>query len=1011
MIRNLFQLFFLLISFQFFGQVYPVQITPIFNTPYSSRVSDYATSMDVKMQLLINPSDISITNRQVRLKMYLQGNNINAQSVDYVNGINPIYINGGELLTLTNLDIAALFRLENLQGISPAQYSNALPEGMYNVCFELYDFATNQRISQKSCAYLYLMLNDPPLLNTPAKNESIAVSDFPNILFTWTPRQLNATNVSYEFEIKEILDPTIDPQIGFLTSPTLYDETLYSTALLYDISKPNLLAGKRYAWRVRAMSTSGLSLNNVFKNDGYSEIHHFTYASNCPAPTFILSEALSARSVRISWQGDNSHTKYHIQYKKANIPSAEWFEVYTMNTQTTLSDLEAGVTYEFRVGGSCEPAVLGNTASFTYSGINNFTLPAVGTTSSAFTCGLNPAVAIANQTPLQNLLASETFTAGDFPVKVLEVTGSNGIYSGNGYIVVPYLADTKIKVSFENITINTNYQLIDGVVETGYDPEGGNIIDLDPLIDEIFGPQTGTETSGTNNTDTTTDGTTTSTGGTTTTDTNTGNTTENTETNPDANSNNPDTGSTTAGNNSNTNNNSSNNTNSTGTNVTGNDYYIEYKGKKYYTGGKIKIPYKRIMLETFEMKTVSDTTKVDFTIHEPGKQEMWRGYTGSSRKTTIPIEDITLKNNLRIQDLVAQAYKMSGKPKVVVEVEKVVTPFTFTKLEAIDLSNKERIADAGEILYYINKPTVSTESKNTSFKITTSPNLTANEIPVENIKWKFNDTSDENKNGVKDFSVYVNENKNVKVTGITGFPNSSSKNVNVKWVDEDRKKYQVVPPAIQSTTETVFNNLTKLNQILASIGINDVLEIKPKINMSGSQFNEIDKKSRHYNIVREGEINASVEAKASFNAPPPYSGKVKIPFTDVVVVDYGLYLAFKLSLGVQGKLRYEKREDKTEFLNTENSICIKGSGGIEPGLKLNILPGQDNLISVTGKAYGKAEITAAGCYNFTKDEFNPKVELTPLVVGFNLNVKTGGVSIFDNSYELTLSDKIKIYGK
>jgi hypothetical protein len=480
MIRNLFQLFFLLISFQFFGQVYPVQITPIFNTPYSSRVSDYATSMDVKMQLLINPSDISITNRQVRLKMYLQGNNINAQSTDYVSGINPIYINGGELLTLTNLDIAALFRLENLQGISPAQYANALPEGMYNVCFEMYDYLTNQRISQKSCAYLYLMLNDPPLLNTPAKNESIAESDFPNILFTWTPRQLNATNVSYQFEIKEILDPTIDTQIGFLTSPTLYEETLYSTALLYDISKPNLIAGKRYAWRVRAMSTSGLSLNNVFKNEGYSEIFHFTYASHCPAPTFILSEALSARSVRISWLGDNSHTKYHIQYKKANVSGAEWFEVYTLNTQTTLSDLEAGVTYEFRVGGSCEPAVLGTTASFTYSGINQFSMPAAGTTNATFTCGLNPAVAIANQTPINNLIVSETFTAGDFPVKILELSGNNP-YTGKGYIIVPYLADTKIAVIFNNITINTNYQLINGIVETSYNPDAPNIIDLEDL--------------------------------------------------------------------------------------------------------------------------------------------------------------------------------------------------------------------------------------------------------------------------------------------------------------------------------------------------------------------------------------------------------------------------------------------------------------------------------------------------------------------------------------------------
>ena len=480
MIRKLLKIFFILLTFQIFGQVYPVQMTPVFNVPYSSRLSDYATSMEVKMQLLINTTDIGITNRQVRLKMYVQGSGIQAQSTDVLVGMNPLYINGGELLTLTNLDLAALFRLENLEGISPAQYATNLPEGLYSICFELYDYLTQQRISQKSCAQLYLMFNEPPLLNTPARNESIAVTEFPNILFTWTPRQINATNVSYQFELKEILDPTIDPQIGFLTSPILYEEEFRSTALLYDISKPNLLPGKRYAWRVRAMSTSGLSLNNVFKNDGYSEIYHFTYASHCPAPTFILSEAVSARSVRISWLGDKSHTKYHVQYRKSNVTGAEWFEVYTMNTQTTLSDLEAGVSYEFRVGGSCEPAVLGNTATFTYSGINQFSMPATGTATTSFTCGLNPTIAIANQTPITNLIVSETFTAGDFPVKILELTGNNP-YTGKGCIIVPYLADTKIAVAFNNITVNTNYQLIKGVVETTYNPEAPNISDVEDL--------------------------------------------------------------------------------------------------------------------------------------------------------------------------------------------------------------------------------------------------------------------------------------------------------------------------------------------------------------------------------------------------------------------------------------------------------------------------------------------------------------------------------------------------
>ncbi|MFK7061586.1 fibronectin type III domain-containing protein, partial [Flavobacterium oreochromis] len=197
---------------------------------------------------------------------------------------------------------------------------------------------------------------------------------------------------------------------------------------------------------------------------------------------FVLSEALSARSVRVSWLGDHTHTKYHVQYRKANVAGAEWFEVYTMNTQTTLSDLEAGTTYEFRVGGSCEPAVLGNMASFTYSGINTFTMQSTrGTANSNFTCGLKPSITIANQTPITNLIINETFTAGDFPVKILELSGGNGNYSGKGYVIVPYLADTKIAVEFTNITINTSYQLIKGVVETSYNPQAPNISDVEDL--------------------------------------------------------------------------------------------------------------------------------------------------------------------------------------------------------------------------------------------------------------------------------------------------------------------------------------------------------------------------------------------------------------------------------------------------------------------------------------------------------------------------------------------------
>jgi hypothetical protein len=491
--KNLFNSIYLFVVFLFFNvtgyaQLYPVQLTPVFNSPYSVKISDYATSMDTKMQLLINPTDISISQRRVRLKLYIQGNGLNIQTSDYAQEQRPIYINGGELQTLTNVDIASLFRLENLQGISPAQYANPLPEGMYNFCFEMYDFVTNQKISQKSCASLYLILNDPPILNTPQKNEQIASTEFPNILFTWTPRQINATNVSYKFELKQLFDPSLDPQIGFQMSPTLYEETLFGTALLYNLSMPILTPGLRYAWRVRAISTTGLSENAIFKNDGYSEIYSFKYTASCAAPTFLLSEAQSSKSVKITWEGIPEHTRYQVQYKKQDVRNAQWFSSNSLNRQSLITNLEPGVTYQFRVGSSCDPAEDG-VQSFTYSNISTFTTPTETSGVPAYNCGIVPQINIQNQKPLTNLIQSETFKAGDFPVTILELQGQNSPYSGRGYIIVPYLADTKIAVEFKDIVINTDYQLISGIVETSYNADWKNITDVEDFTGEGQGGQ------------------------------------------------------------------------------------------------------------------------------------------------------------------------------------------------------------------------------------------------------------------------------------------------------------------------------------------------------------------------------------------------------------------------------------------------------------------------------------------------------------------------------------------
>lgn len=473
-------LFFSLFAFCYLSaQVFPVEVNQNLIPPYNTKLSSYATSTDTKLNLQLLLRDINITNRQVRLKLYIEGNGFNVQSTPVVVGAPMIFLNGGSPQFYTNVDLRAYFEQNNLVGITPQQYSRSLPDGVYNICWEVYDFMTNLPISRKTCTPVYLLQNDPPVLNLPQRAESIVEQNPLFINFQWTPRHVNATNVSYEFELREIWDNYMNPQAAFLASPNYYTQTTFGTTLLYDMSKPALLPGKRYAWRVKAISTSGISENSVFKNNGYSEIFYFTYSADCAPPLYTLSEALSAQKVKLTWQGTPNHNKYHIQYKKANVEEAQWFEVFTYNNQAQVSNLEPGATYDFRVGGTCN-LVTDLEPSYTYSSINQFTMPTKDEAVS-YNCGVMPEIEITNTSPLSSLGMNETFTAGDFEVTVKLIEGANGTFSGTGFIVVPYLADTKIAVEFQGIKINTDYQLYDGVINTTYDPNWSGVEDIGNL--------------------------------------------------------------------------------------------------------------------------------------------------------------------------------------------------------------------------------------------------------------------------------------------------------------------------------------------------------------------------------------------------------------------------------------------------------------------------------------------------------------------------------------------------
>jgi hypothetical protein len=93
-----------------------------------------------------------------------------------------------------------------------------------------------------------------------------------------------------------------------------------------------------------------------------------------------------------------------------------------------------------------------------------------------------PESKITNRTPVDALVPGQPFMAGDFMVFVTQVSGS-GTFTGEGYVGIPYLNNARVAVTFNNIVVNTDLQLISGYVETKFDPVSSYLLrDVDKTL-------------------------------------------------------------------------------------------------------------------------------------------------------------------------------------------------------------------------------------------------------------------------------------------------------------------------------------------------------------------------------------------------------------------------------------------------------------------------------------------------------------------------------------------------
>ena len=185
-------LFFYLLSFQMtFSQNYPIQVVTEIIPPYSVYLSDYTSAQYDMLKVNIYVIDNNLVDYRAKLKMIIEGQNITIET-DPNQAPPPLLLQGGVPEMLYGSDLDWYFNPDHLifKGLNKYDFlrTGKLPEGLYRFSFKVVDYNRNTTVSNTGFSLAWLILNDPPVINTPYKDQKVDIIEPQQIIFQWTPR-------------------------------------------------------------------------------------------------------------------------------------------------------------------------------------------------------------------------------------------------------------------------------------------------------------------------------------------------------------------------------------------------------------------------------------------------------------------------------------------------------------------------------------------------------------------------------------------------------------------------------------------------------------------------------------------------------------------------------------------------------------------------------------------------------------------------------------------------------